>query len=68
MVNAKNDSQQTNLAEPVDCDNSGLMQLPKSIKLQTSGAALSRRTSRRLFLDMISLIEIYIQKNIYIRY
>ena len=50
IVNAENDFQQTNLAEPVDCDDSGLMQLPKSIKLQTSGAALSRRTSRKVVL------------------
>ena len=50
IVNAENDFQQTNLAEPVDCDDNGLMQLPKSIKLQTSSAVLSRRTSRKVVL------------------
>ena len=36
-VNAEVDFQPTILAEPFDCDDSWLMQLPKSIKLQTSG-------------------------------
>ena len=43
-VNAENDFQPTNLAEPDDCDGRGMMQFPKSIKLQTSGALLSRRS------------------------
>ena len=41
-VNAETEFQPTNLAEPVDCGDSGLIQLPESIKLQTSGAVLSR--------------------------
>ena len=45
-VNAENDFKPTNLAELVDCDDTGLMQLPKSIKLQTSCAVLSRRSRK----------------------
>ena len=43
-VNAENDFQPTSLAEPLDCDDCGLVQLSKSIKLQTSGVVLSRRS------------------------
>ena len=45
-VNAENEFQQTSLPEPVDSDDNGLMQFPKSIKLQMSGAVLSRRSKK----------------------
>lgn len=40
-MNNNNDFQSSRLPQPIDNDNYGLMQLPKSIKLQESGEVFS---------------------------